>query len=140
VLFQLFEGLLDGTLSGEFVRDTRYSIALVLVAGAVAMQYWLVLREDQQAAEPSAVPAVATRRRDVIAVVPRGAEGVLREIGGLDGVRLRSWRRLDAPATSTPWSAEQVATLRETLAAAEGDRFLLILGDGRFELVPYETT
>ena len=137
VLYQLFEGVLDGTLSWEFLRETRYSIALVLVAGAVVIQYWLVLREDQRAAPEAATPAVAPRRtRDVIVLAPPGVEGVLREIERVDGVRIRNWRRLDVPAVSL--GAEQLAALRGDLATADGERFVLILGDGRYDLVPYE--
>jgi len=137
VLYQLFEGVLDGTLSSEFLRDTRYSIALVLVAGAVATQYWLVLREDQRA-EPEAAPVVAAvrRPRDVIVLAPPGVESILRELERVDGTRVRTWRRLDAPTATL--DDEQLALLRERLATAEGERFVLIVGDNRFDLVPYE--
>ncbi len=137
VLYQLFEGVLEGSLSSEFLRDTRYSIALVLVAGAVAMQYWLVLREDQREA-PEVAPTVAAvrRPRDVTVLAPAGIEDVLRELERIDGVRLRNWRRLDAPAATL--DAEQLAALAERLGAADGDRFVLIVGDNRFDLVPYE--
>ena len=136
VLYQLFEGVLEGSLSSEFLRDTRYSVALVLVAGAVAMQYWLVLREDQRAAPEGAPTVVAPRPREVIVLAPAGIEGVLRELERIDGVRLRNWRRLDAPVATL--GDEQLAALRERLADAEGARFVLIVGDNRFDLVPYE--
>ena len=137
VLYQLFEGVLEGSLSSEFLRDTRYSIALVLVAGAVAMQYWLVLREDQRATPESAPTAAVVRRpREVTVLAPAGIEDVLRELALIDGVRLRNWRRLDAPSATL--GEQQLAALRERLGTAEGDRFVLILGDDRFDLVPYE--
>src|SRR5690606_1385495 len=42
VLYQVFEGLLENSLSSGVIQDTRWSIAMVLTAGAVSIYYWLV--------------------------------------------------------------------------------------------------
>ncbi|MBM3141093.1 MAG: hypothetical protein FJZ92_13035, partial [Chloroflexi bacterium] len=78
ILFQLFEAILEGTLSREVARDGRWSVAVVLTAVAVAAYHLLVLREDQaalRAAEPER--AAAARRRAVIVVAGGDVERVV---------------------------------------------------------------
>jgi len=133
ILFQLFEGILEGTLSGEFFRETRWSLALVLVAGAVSGYHWLVLREDQ-AAVPAAPAALPVRRREVIVVAPAGLDGLVDTLRAMEGVSVRRWER---PGDAAALSAEQIASIRDGLLAAEGDRFLLVVSGGGFDLIAY---
>jgi len=136
ILFQLFEGILEGSLSSEFFRETRWSLALVLVAGAVSAYHWLVLRDDQAAA-PAAPVALPLRRREVILVAPAGLDGLAElttALRAVEGLSLRSWERTGDAATVT---AAQVASVRDALLVAAGDRFLLVAGTGGLDLIPY---
>lgn len=136
ILFQLFEGVLGGTLDADRLRDSRWSLALVLVAGAVATYYWLVLREDQRLVPDDAPPA-EVRTREVILVTAAPSPALARAIEAIPGVRLRAWRRLDGGETAA-LDDGQLATLRERLLAADAERFLLVAEGGRFDLIPYE--
>lgn len=137
VLFRVFEAVLDASLSRMLLRDAREAIATVLTAGAVAVYYWLVLREDQAARE-SLAPAVGpARRRDVMLLAPAGGDALARVLGEIDGVRVRAWRRLDAGAAAPALSAEQIAALRDAIAASDADRLAVIVGGDGYELVPY---
>lgn len=140
ILYTLFEDILEGTLSAEVIRDTRWSIALVLVAGAVGVHYWLALREDQaagEADEAAVAPALPVRARAVTLVAPRGADALATAIAAIPGVQLRAWQRLDAgdsPGIDGATSEALVAAI----STADSDRLLVIARDGVFEVVPYK--
>jgi len=145
VLFQLFEGVLDGTLSAQILSDTRWSIALILVAGVFGAYYWLVLREDQQSLSLTSEAAggvvttatLPVRQRTVVVVTPAGGENLARRISAIEGVRVRNWQRLD---TGSPISVNDEAfeAVRERILTADADHLLVILRDGSLDVVPYE--
>ncbi|MBM4416369.1 MAG: hypothetical protein FJ035_09080, partial [Chloroflexi bacterium] len=60
ILYRLFEALLDTATVQRAIFDSRWSIALVITAGAIALYHWLVLREDQPETRAPAAPAPAT--------------------------------------------------------------------------------
>ncbi|MPZ98586.1 MAG: hypothetical protein GEU80_04455 [Dehalococcoidia bacterium] len=138
VLYQVFEAVLDSTLSSAVIEDTRWSLAMVLTAGAVTVYYWLVLREDQAAA-PEAAATPAARRREVVLIASGGLEDLARELERVEGVRVRLWRRLDAPTGTPPPAlrAEELDALRAQVATADADRVAVIVTDGRYDVLPY---
>jgi hypothetical protein len=142
ILYTLFEGMLEGTLSSEVIRDTRWSVALVLVAGAVGVHYWLVMREDQAASaaevpEASGAVPVTVRRRSVTVLAPDGAEDLREVIAAIPGVSLRAWRRLDAVSPAPVIDAARLDDLRVAIAEADADQILVLVRDGTFEVIPY---
>ena len=136
VLFQLFEAVLDASLSRMVLRDAREAIATVLTAAAVAGYYWLVLREDQEAM-PAEAAAVPSRRRAVVLLAPAGADTLARALGEIEGVHVRSWRRIDAAGAAPPLSPEQIAALSAEIAGADVDRIAVIINRDGYEVVPY---
>jgi hypothetical protein len=142
ILYTLFEGMLEGTLSSEVIRDPRWSVALVLVAGAVGVHYWLVMREDQAASaaevpEASGAVPVTVRRRSVTVLAPDGAEDLREVIAAIPGVSLRAWRRLDAVSPAPVIDAARLDDLRVAIAEADADQILVLVRDGTFEVIPY---
>ena len=141
VLFQLFEAALEGGVSAQTVRDVRWSVALLLTAGAISVYYWLVLREDQRglAAEEPQPAAVALPPKDVVLLVAGSGDELARELERRLGARVRIWRRLDGPQPGAALSDAQIDGLEGRIAAAAGNRVAVIVGaSGDVEVVPYE--
>lgn len=137
VLFQLFEAALDSGVTRDVLRDSRWPLALVVTAGVVAVYHWLVLREDQAARgeEPEAPPVPSTRVRDVIVLAGAAEVSAARQVlAGLEGVTVRAWTRLDAPAAAAQPSIEG---LRAAVAASPHERVLVVNLDGTYRVVPY---
>ena len=141
VLFRLFEAALEDGVSAQTVQDVRWSVALLLTAGAISVYYWLVLREDQRAlaAEEPQPAAVAPPPKEVVLLVAGSGEALARELQRRLGARVRIWRRLDGPEPAAALSDAQIEGLERRIAAAEGNRAAVIVGvAGDVEVVPYE--
>ena len=139
VLFRLLEATLEGALRQDTVFDVRWSIAIVLSAGAVSAYYWLVLREDQRAiAALSPAPAEPrTGRTQVVLLAGANGATIAAELERR-GVQVRQWRRTDEAAPAAPIEAAQVAALCERVATVEGEHILVVVhGDGDAEVLPY---
>jgi hypothetical protein len=150
MLFQFFEAILETEFNRIVVHDARWSIALVLTAGGIAVYHWLILREDQRALPPPVdegaaapitpeAPAAEERRaapREVTIIAARG-EDLATALRSTPGIRVRTWNRTDL-TPGEPLTGGQIADLRAAILASEHDRVVLILGNGVYELVPYE--
>ncbi|MFN2556818.1 MAG: DUF5671 domain-containing protein [Nitriliruptorales bacterium] len=131
LLFELFDALLSGMLRADLIEEQRWSISLLLTAGAVSVHYALVLREDRAEA-PEEAPALTLRELIVVAPQPGSLAVQLRR--RLD-VQVTAWRRpdIDASALGEGDLDEIVVRLRQVHTA----RALLIVGmGGEVELVP----
>ena len=140
VLFQLFEAALESGVSAQTVQGVRWSVALLLTAGANSVYHWLVLREDQRAlAAEEPQPAAVAPPKEVVLLVAGSGEALARELERRLGARVRVWRRLDGPEPGAVLSEAQIETLEGRIAAAAGDRVAVIVGaTGDVEIVPYE--
>ena len=135
VLFQVFEALLEDGLSSGLIRDVRWSIALVTVAGAIAGYHWLVLREDQSERE-GAPEATPVRRREVTLVVAaRRREGIVAALEGIEGVAVRTWEHLGDTGGALPASA--LEALIDEVTASEHSRLLLVVEGDVYQLTPF---
>jgi hypothetical protein len=134
LLVELFEQLLTGRLSATVIEQQRWSIGLVLAAGAVSVHYGLVLREDR-AAVPAGPPA--TQPTHVIVVAPRSAE-----LAGRLGERLDAsvtvWERDDVAVERL--SDTVVDTIAEGVARTAAKRVVMIVeDDGTVRSLPLRT-
>jgi hypothetical protein len=135
LLYQVLQPLLDGTLSLAILRDARWSLAVALTAGGVAGYSLLVLREDQAALRTQA-PPVPMRVREIFVIAAASTDGVLHELAQIEGTRVHVLRRLDVAADEPALTVAQLAALRVEVQASEASRFALVVGGGRYELVP----
>lgn len=135
LVYQVLRPLLDGTLSLGLLRDARWALATALTTSGVAGYSLLVLREDQAALRASTPPA-PVRAREIFVIAAASAEGVLGELAQIEGARVRVLRRLDVFADALALTADQLATLRAEVEAAEASRFAVVVAGGRYELVP----
>ncbi len=135
VLYQLFEASLEGTLSRDLLRDVRWNVALVVTAGVIAVYHWLIVREDQaERGEEPAVEAPPPRREVTLIVAEADREVLRRALASVPGVALDVWTR-DAAAPGAT-SLGDVDALRAALAATPAGRFVVLVEDGAYRLVP----
>ena len=133
VLYQLFEAMLANDLSLALLRDINWALATALTTGAIAYYHVLVLREDQ-AVLPEA-DATPVRTRNVVLVAVGDAHALVADLERIDGVRVRTWRRLDGDAVAL--TDTQRTALRDAIASTDADRVLAIVRGDTFEVVPY---
>lgn len=136
VLYQVFQAVLAADVSLKLLLDARWGLGVALTAGAVAYYHFLVLREDQAALPDTTAATAARRTRQVVLVAPGDARVLVTNLEGIDGVRVRVWRRTDADGAGA-LSEDRRRALRDAVAAASDDRLLAIVTRDDFELVPY---
>lgn len=100
LLYTTFEALFSGTWSLDVLAEQRWSLALLLTAGAISAHYGLVLREDRRALpapeheeEPVAPPTL--QRVTVLAARPHA---LARQLAGDLDIPVDAWTRLDVTA------------------------------------------
>lgn len=134
IVYQLLNGLLQGTMGMEVFRGLRWSLQTLVVAVPVMLYHWRVLRQDQGPAEEKlAVPKAVT-------ILAGKAEAELasriEEKLGSRTVRLRFLGETagDLPALSD----EDIDKLVGEIQAAPGDKVMLIATEGRIMVLPYQ--
>jgi hypothetical protein len=139
VLFQLFEAVLDTPTLERALQDARWSLGVVLTAGAAAWYHWLVLREDQVAlrASDAAAPVRAAPRREIVLIAGAEANELARALRAIEGVRLRVWWR--AEGSPGPVAGEAQRALMARVAAAPAGRYAIVVGAAGIELIAYTT-
>ena len=141
ILFMVLRDALEGPLDPLVIQDAKWSLAMVLMAGAVSVYYWLVLRQDQQALpstgrETAPAPSAPVRKA-VIAVATEAARPLILQIEARLGSPIRLWQRLDPDAGIPDLSDEDLDTTRDRISAAPGNRVLLTLDASGVAVVPY---
>jgi len=142
LLFEFFDAVLGEGVSAQVIRDARWSIAMLLTAGAVSTYYWFVLREQQDAAPGVLAAAPASRLapgivlREVTLIGGGDGLAALRDTLTAAGVRVHIWRRADLEGIATP--EVDVETLRAQLLASEHARVAVLFRPGGAEVLPYE--
>ncbi len=144
VLFNVFDTVLGDRAVGALLWDSRWSLSILLTAGAVSSYYWLVLREDRQVAkEQQAIPGPAPAHpvhKQVTAVVGDAALPAIRQVESLLGYEVTVWRSLadgDMPVSLSPQDAAELET---RITAAQSDRIVLLVEHGKIRVVPYVPT
>lgn len=131
LLFEIFDAMLAGVLAADLVEEQRWSISLLITAGAISVHYGLVLREDRAEAPEE---AAAVRLREVIIVAPR-PEALADQLRRRLDVKVTVWERQDVEPSDLP--DEELDQIVVRLGGAGGTRTLMIVGlGGHVELVP----
>ncbi len=141
LLFVVFEALFSDRLRADVLAEERWSIALVLVAGAIAGHYGFVLREDRRAApaeEPAAEP-VALERVTVLAARPGE---LARQLADDLGVEVDAWARRDVDDAPSVLDEEgtviDLETVTAHLRALDVPEALVLVSPSTWEVIPLE--
>ena len=139
LLFMFLRDLLEGELSTQVLRDAKWSIGMLLMAGTVSVYYWLVLQEDRRAV-PAAeeAPTVAPRvQKVVIALASEEARPFVKGLEARLGISIRLWQRLDPDVGAPAVTEEDLNLAQRLITEVPGDRILLIIDTSDIRVVPY---
>ena len=132
LLFQFINGLIQGTLSMDVLREARVSIGVVITAGIFLGYYWSILREDQKVGTEA-----APRRKEIMVLVGEKAATLVPQIEEALGTRPRVLHNLASDEGPPSLSQEQFLELAGRVAAAPGGKVLLVVTEGAVLVYPY---
>lgn len=131
LLFELFDAVLAGELAARLIEEQRWSIALLLTAGAVSVHYGLVLREDRMQAPAE---EAAVRLRQVVLVAPR-ADGIADGLRGRLDAEVTAWERRDV-GDDEPAAVDVDAVLGSLTRQSAPRAMVIVEEDGTFRAIP----
>jgi len=139
ILFMFLRDLLEGQLSAQTVQDIKWSIGVLLTAGAISVYYWLILREDRSALPAAEEPpgGAIPVRKAVIAMATEAAQPLVRRLEAQLSINVRLWQTLDHDAEVPTLTDEDLRAIQERIAEAPGDRVLLTIDASGVSVVPY---
>lgn len=131
LLFELFDAVLAGELAARLIEEQRWSIALLLTAGAVSVHYGLVLREDRARA-----PAEETRvRLRQVVLVASGAHEVADTLRGRLDAEVTAWERRDV-GDGDPAGVDVDGVLGSLTGLSAPRAVVVVEEDGTFRVIP----
>lgn len=154
VLFRVLDAALGDGLAYNLLAEVRWSIAILLTAGAVSIYYWLVLQEDRKAAaevglRPAtagevagttvSVPAQTRARKSVTVLVAAGELALVRRLEERLGYSVQAWQRLEGPQVALEVSDNELAEVERQIRDAGSDRVFLLRAGQVVQVVPYRT-
>ena len=134
ILYQLLNGLLQGTFGIEVLRLSKWSLQTVVVAIPVLMYHWQIMRQDQRlGAEAAAV------RKAVTVLVSDSKVGLVSQIEEKLGYRVR-WLHYvgQMPEDFPVLSDEEVSRLAGDIQAAPSTKVMLVAAGGSILVLPYQ--
>jgi len=134
IIYQLLNGVLQGTFGADVLRHSKWSLQTLFVAIPVLMYHWRILRQDQRlGAEAAAV------RKTVTVLVSDRAAGLVSQIEEKLGYKVHALRYLGQMPEDFPvLSDEEVSRLAGDIQAAPSTKVMLVAGEGRILVLPYQ--
>lgn len=143
LLFVTLEALFSGGFTLRVLAHQRWSVALVLTAGAVSAHYGLVLREDRRLApEPEAAPPPTALDR-ITVVAPR-PHLLARQLAADLDVAVETWLRRDVGGSAPQPDEESDAVIDLDALDARlrqldaRQALVLVTATGAWEVIPVE--
>lgn len=142
VLFKLFDAAFGGGVASKVWWDVRWSIGILLAAGAVSVYYWLVLKEDREATaglERAAEPVApeAPPRKSVTALVAEEDLPLVRRLEARLGYGIQVWRRTEGRSLAPALSDDRLAETEQQILGADSQHVLLLVDAEGIQVVPY---
>lgn len=138
LLFTFFQDVLEGTLSLDVLRGGKWSVGMLLMAGAISYYYWLVMREDRGLAPPpEALALERPARKAVVALVSEAGLPFVRALETRLGYPVRRWVRPEPGLGAPEATDEALADAERRIAEAEGGRVLLTVDASGVVAVAY---
>ena len=128
----LFNDLLSGDLTVDFLRNGRWMLGIIAGSGALLPYHWQVLREDQrEGGEP-----VSGLKSVTLLAGGESANDLAKRLKEALGVRVRLMRGVDESGSST-LSDEQMEALLESIGSLDAERLLLVAAEGQVKVYGY---
>lgn len=128
----LFNDLLRGDLTVDFLRDGRWMLGIIVGSGALLPYHWQVLREDQR---EGGEPATGLKSVTLLAG-GESANELAKRLKEALGIRVRLMHGVDesgAPALSD----EQMDALLESIGSVAAERLLIVAVEGQVKVYGY---
>ena len=128
----LFNDLLRGDLTVDFLRNGRWMLGIILGSGALLPYHWQVLREDQR---EGGEPVTALKSVTLLA----GGESVnelTQQLKEALGVRIRLMNAVGESGVSA-LSDEQMEALLESISSVDAERLLIVAAEGQVKVYGY---
>ncbi|MDA1215981.1 MAG: DUF5671 domain-containing protein [Chloroflexi bacterium] len=138
LLFVILRDLLEGELALSALQQGKWFIGALLMAGAISVYYWLIVREDREAAGEQPAEAMARPRRKSVTVAV-SADGVVRQIEAKLGYSVRWWRTLDDAGSQAIPEAD-IESLADQVNETAGDNVLMVIDATGARVLPYEVS
>ena len=138
LLFVILRDLLEGELALSVLQQGKWFIGALLMAGAISVYYWLIVREDREAVGEQPIEAVVRTRRKSVTIAA-STEGVVRQIEAKLGYRVRWWRTLDDAETPAIPEAD-VDDVTAQINEAAVDNVLVVVDASGARVAPYEAS
>ncbi len=142
VLFELFDALL-GKGSGNIIWNVRWSLAMLVAAGAASGYYWAVLSEDRRAlaqAQPPATEAVEPKmaaQKQVIVLLGVNDMSLVQRLQAALGYDVQVWQRVPPVPAAPALDEAALAALAQTIGAAASGRVLVEVDAAGVKVTPY---
>jgi len=134
IVYQLLNGLLQGTFGVEVLRSSKWSLQSMVVAVPVLWYHWHVMRQDQRLGAEK-LPL----RKTVTLLAGEPTAGLVSRIEEKLGSHIRPLRYLGQTPQDIPaLSDEEVDRLARDIQAAPSDKVMLVVVGGKVLVLPYE--
>ncbi len=134
IVYQLLNGLLQGTFGLEVLRGSKWSVQTMVVAIPVLLYHWRILRQEQRLGAEK-LPLLKT----VTLLAGEPAAELVARIEDKLGSHVRLLRHLgETPEDIVALSDEGVDSLVSDIQAAASDRVMLVVVGGRVLVLPYQ--
>ena len=128
----LFNDLLRGDLTIDFLRNGRWLLGIIAGAGALLPYHWQVLREDQRkGGEP-----VSGLKSVTLLAGGESANELAKRLKEALGVRVRIMRAVDESG-APDLSNEQMEALLQEIGSIDAERLLLVAAEGQVKVYGY---
>jgi uncharacterized membrane protein len=134
IVYQLLNGILQGTFGADVLRHSKWSLQTLVVAVPVLMYHWQILRQDQRlGAEAAAV------QKTVTVLVSDRAAGLVSQIEEKLGYKVHTLRYLGQKPKDFPaLSDKEVSRLADDIQAAPSTKVMLVAAGGKILVLPYQ--
>ncbi len=127
----LFNDLLRGDLTVDFLRNGRWMLGIIAGSGALLPYHWQVLREDQrQGGEP-----ISGLKSVTLMAGGESANELAKRLKEALGIRVRLMHAVDK--SEVTFSDEQMEALLESIASVAAERLLLVAAEGQVKVYGY---
>ena len=128
----LFNDLLRGDLTVDFLHNGRWMLGIIAGSGALLPYHWQVLREDQREGGES----VSGLKSVTLLAGGESANELAKRLKEALGVRVRLMHAVDESGASA-LSNEQLEALLQSISSAAAERLLLVATEGQVKVYGY---
>ena len=133
IVYQLLNGLLQGTFGVEVLQGSKWSLQTMFVAIPVLWYHWRIMRQDQRLGAEKLPP-----RKAVIILGGEPAQDLIALIEEKLGSRVRQLRYLGQTVEDIPTLSDDDADrLVSDIQAVSGDKVMVVVAGGKVMVFPY---